>query len=276
MNIFISSDMEGTAGIVDWAQCRGPGAEYETGRRLLLDEVNAAIEGARDGGATGVLVNDSHGAMANLAPAELSGEARYLSGRHKPLYMMQGLDGSFGAALFVSYHGSMCSNGVLSHTYNPRAVSAVRLNGTTVGEAGINALVATAHRVPIALVTGDQVTIEETKAVLPDAVGVVVKEAITRFSALSLHPTAACLAIRTAARSAVERVIGGKIGPPPIELPARLEVDWLTADMAEMATWIGGVERTAARSIEIRHDDPLAVYRRFVATVAITRSIVEA
>ncbi|HLN05991.1 MAG TPA: M55 family metallopeptidase [Acidimicrobiales bacterium] len=75
MRIFLSSDMEGTSGIVDWLQCRGPGPEYETSRRLLLDEVNAAIDGAFDGGATEVLVNDSHGAMANLSPAHLSHEA---------------------------------------------------------------------------------------------------------------------------------------------------------------------------------------------------------
>jgi D-amino peptidase len=268
--------MEGTAGIVDWAQCRAPGAEYEMGRRLLVDEVNAAVEGAFGAGATDVVVNDSHGAMANIVPDELAHEARYLSGRHKPLYMMEGLDESFGAVLFVSYHGSMGSNGVLSHTYNPRAVSAAHLNGTTVGEAGINALVAAAHRVPVALVTGDQITIAETSAVVPGAVGVVVKEAITRFSALSLHPATACAAIRAGARTAVERVMSGTIGPPPIELPAVLEVDWLTADMAEMATWIGGVTRSGARTVAIRDDDPLAVFRRFVAAIAITRSISEA
>jgi D-amino peptidase len=275
MRVFISSDMEGTAGIVDWAQCRGPGVEYEMGRRLLVAEVNAAIAGVADGGATDVLVNDSHGTMANLPPDELAADARYLSGRHKPLYMMQGLDGSFGAVLFVSYHGSMGSSGVLSHTYNPRAISAVRLNGTTVGEAGINALVAKAHGVPVALVTGDQITIEETKAVLPEAVGVVVKQAVTRFSAESLHPRAACIAIRAGAKAAVERVIAGDIGPPPIELPAHLEVDWLTADMAEMATSIGGIERTSPRTVAIQGDDPLAVFRGFVAAIAITRSIVE-
>jgi len=276
VRVFISSDMEGTAGIVDWTQCRGPGPEYETGRRLLLDEVNAAISGAVDAGASEVLVNDSHGAMANLAPAELSAGASYLSGRHKPLYMMQGLDDSFDAVFFVSYHGSMGSNGVLSHTYNPRAISAVRLNGTTVGEAGINALVAAAHGVPVALVTGDQVTIAETTAVLPEVVGVVVKQAVTRFSALSLHPTVACGAIRSAAAAAVERVARSQLAPPPIELPACLEVDWLTADMAELATSIGAIERTAARTVEIRGDDPLGIFRGFVAAIAITRSIVEA
>jgi len=275
VRIFVSSDMEGTAGVVDWAQCRGPGAEYGSSRRLLLDEVNAAVSGAVAGGATTVVVNDSHGLMANLPPGELEAEARYISGRHKPFYMMQGLDSSFDAIFFVGYHGSMGSAGVLSHTYNPRAVSAVRLNGTVVGEAGINALVALGHGVPVALVTGDQVTIAETTALLPDVVGVTVKEAITRFSADSLHPAAACRAIRAGAEDAVKRVAGGGAKPPPIDLPARLEVDWLTADMADMATWVGGVTRVGERSVEIGGDDPIGIFRGFVAAVAITRSIVE-
>lgn len=275
MRIFVSSDMEGTAGIVDWSQCRGPGPEYEMGRRLLLDEVNAAIDGAVEGGATEVLVNDSHGAMANLASGELHHRAHYLSGRNKPLYMMQGLDGSFDAVFFVSYHGSMGSNGVLSHTYNPRAVSEVRLNGTAVGEAGVNALVALGHGVPVALVTGDQVTVAETALVLPEAVGVSVKEAFTRFSASNLHPAQACAAIRAGARAAAERTGKGEMPPPSIDLPAALEVDWLTADMAELAAAVGGVERRAARTIVIAGDDPLTIFRSFVATVAITRSLVE-
>ena len=123
---------------------------------------------------------------------------------------------------------------------------------------------------------GDQITIEETKAVLPEAIGVVVKQAVTRFSAESLHPAVACSAIRAGARTAVERAVAGEIGPPPIELPAHLEVDWLTADMAEMATSVGGIERRAARTVEIRGDDPLGIFRGFVAAIAITRSIVEA
>jgi D-amino peptidase len=125
-------------------------------------------------------------------------------------------------------------------------------------------------------VSGDQVTIEETAAVIPDIVGVVVKRAITRFSATSLHPERACAAIRAGATEAVEAAASGLLRPPPIELPARLEVDWLTADMAEMAGWVGGVQRTSGRSVEITDIDPLAVFRRFVAAVAITRAIVEA
>src|ERR1039457_5373998 len=133
MKVFLSSDMEGTAGVVDWAQCVGDGPEAAAGRRLLLDEVNAAIEGALAGGATEIVVNDSHSTMRTLPPAALAGHASYISGSHKPMYMMQGLDGSFDAILFVSYHGSVGAPAGLSHTYNPRAVIEARLGGVGSG-----------------------------------------------------------------------------------------------------------------------------------------------
>src|SRR5260221_3263770 len=145
MKVFLSSDREGRAGVVDWEQCVGDGREAAAGRRLLLAEVNAAIEGALAGGATEIVVNDSHATMRNLPPDALAGEASYISGSHKPLYMMQGLDGSFDAVMFVSYHGSVGAPAGLSHTYNPRAVIEARLGGAVTGEAGSNALGAAAH-----------------------------------------------------------------------------------------------------------------------------------
>ena len=144
--IYLSADIEGTAGIVDWGQVLGPGQEYEVGRRLLLAEINAAIDGAAEAGATAFLVNDAHATMANLPPAAIHGEASYLSGRYKPLYMMEGLDGSFDAAFFIAYHGSIGhERAILAHTYNPGAIWEVRLNGTIVGESALNALVALHH-----------------------------------------------------------------------------------------------------------------------------------
>lgn len=273
MKVYLSSDMEGTAGIVDWEQCLGPGPEYEIGRRLLLDEVNAAIDGAIDAGATEVLVNDSHSVMRNLPPASLHARTGYLSGRHKPLYMMEGLDRSFDAAFFVSYHGSAGTSSVLSHTYNPAAVVGVRLNGTVTGEAGINALVALHHRVPVVLLTGDDVTAREGAPFLPGAECVVVKESVSRHAARSLHPEEACERIRTGAQAALSRL--AQIPPPSIELPARLEVDWLTADMAALATELPGVERTAERTVAMTGSDPLRLYRTFVTAIALTRSLVE-
>ena len=207
MKVFISFDMEGVAGIVDWSQCRGPGQPYEEGRRLLLGEVNAAIDGAMAGGATEIVCNDSHGTMNNLDPAELHGQAVYVSGRHKPLYMMQGLDATADVVFMVGYHGSISGeSSVLSHTYNPAVVSHVSLNGTRVGESGINALVALACQAPVGLITGDQHTIAEADPFLPDAERVAVKESFTRFGASSLHPEVARGLIADGARRAVERV----------------------------------------------------------------------
>ena len=274
MKIFLSSDIEGTAGIVDWQQVLGPGAEYELGRRLLLAEVNAAIDGATDGGATEIVVNDSHWTMQNMPPGELHARASYISGKHKPLYMMEGLDGTFDAAFLVAYHGSIGSErAILSHTYNPFAVYEVKLNGEVVGESAINALVALHHGVPVALVTGDRQTADEAQRFMPGIEAVVVKESITRFAAHSLHPEVACELIRAGAARALERL--GSLGPPAIELPARLDVTLLTADMAEMATWIRGVERTGIRSVALKDDAPLRLYRTFVTVVALTRTIAE-
>jgi len=273
VKVYLSSDMEGTAGIVDWEQCVGPGPEYEIGRRLLLDEVNAAIDGALDAGATEVLVNDSHSVMRNLPPALLHGGAGYLSGRGKPAYMMEGLDDTFDAVFLVSYHGSAGTSSVLSHTYNPAAVAGVRLNGMVTGEAGINALVALRHRVPVALVTGDDVTAREAEPFLPGAQCVVVKESVSRHAARSLHPREACRRIREGAQAALSRL--DEIPLPSIELPARLEVDWLTADMAQLATELPGVARTGERTVAMTGDDSLRLYRTFVVAVALTRSLVE-
>ena len=269
MKVFISFDMEGVAGIVDWSQCRGPGPAYEEGRRLLLGEVNAAIDGALAAGATEIICNDSHGTMNNLDPAALDGQASYVSGRHKPLYMMQGLDATADVVFMVGYHGSISGeSSVLSHTYNPSVISHVELNGVRVGESGINALAALGCQVPVGLITGDQHTAAEADPFLPDAERVVVKESFTRFGAANLPPEVARTMIADGARRAVERAAAG---PPAIALPATLEVQLQTADMAEVASWVRGAERTGVRAVSIRGDDPVAMFRSFVAVTYITR-----
>jgi D-amino peptidase len=270
VKVFISFDMEGVAGIVDWAQCRPPGQPYEEGRALLLGEVNAAIDGALAGGATEVVCNDSHGAMNNLNPADLHGRAAYLAGRHKPWYMMEGLDASFDAVFFIGYHGSISGEpSVLSHTYNPSVISRVTLNGVECGESGINGLVALGHNVPVALITGDQLTSAEADPFFKQAEQVIVKGSITRFAAAQAHPEQAREMINAAAEAAVRRI--GSVPLPDIGLPARLDVELQTADMAHVATWVKGVERCGTRAVRIEGDDPLEVYRSFVGLTYITR-----
>lgn len=274
MKVFVSSDMEGTAGVVAWEQCRAPEPEYAYYRGLLQEEVNAAIEGAAAAGATEFLVNDSHSKMVNLRPDGLSCHARYLSGRHKPLYMMQGLDASFDAAFFVSYHGSMSSEGsTLSHTYNPLAISEVRLNGVIAGESGINALVALGHGVPVVLITGDETTAAEIEPFCPGIHSAVVKTSVSRFAADSLHPLQAREVIRVAAREAIEALPSA--APPSITLPATLTVRFRNTDLAEMATWISGVVRSDTLTVRITDEDPVRLFRTFITVVLLTRGIAE-
>jgi D-amino peptidase len=274
MKVFLSSDMEGTAGVVDWEQCVGDGPEAAAGRRLLLAEVNAAIEGALEGGATEIVVNDSHATMRNLPASEIAGGASYISGSHKPLYMMQGLDDSFGAVLFVSYHGSVGAPAGLSHTYNPRAVAEARINGQVTGEAGINALVAAHYGVPVVLVTGDSCACEETAALIPGVHSAVVKEHVSRLAAHSLHPYRACALIREAAQRAVAGAAQAERSP--FAAPVWLELSVRTTDIAEAATWVRGVERSGPRELRISGDDLLAVYRSFCAAILLTRTVAEA
>ena len=274
MKIFISSDMEGTTGVVDWDQVMIGGPRYEYYTELLTKEINAAIEGAIAGGATEFLVNDSHSKMANLRADQLAGSARYLSGRFKPMYMMQGLDASFDAVFFISYHGSMGSNGsTLSHTYFPTAFVEVRINGVVAGESGINALVAKAYGVPVVLVTGDATTAAELEPFSPRVHSAVVKESVSRFAADSLHPEAARKLIFEKARLATQGINAAR--QVTIELPVTFAMTFKTSDYAHLASRIKGVERTGDFTAEIVSTDPLEIFQTFITVVLLCRGLVE-
>lgn len=276
MKVYISTDFEGVAGIVDWDQILVGSHDYEMGRRLLLGEVNAAIDGAREASASAFVVNDSHSSMRNLDPEQLHGEASLLSGKHKPLYMMEGLDASFDAIFFIGYHGSIgAERATLSHSYNPRAIWEARINGEVAGETALNALVAAHFGVPIALVTGDQTTVEEANRLAPPPHGAIVKRSVTRFAAESLHPVVARERIRTAAREALGAARPGSA--PVFPSPTLIEVTFLTTDMAEMSAWIQGVERVlgSPRTVRFSGTDFLALFQTFVTIVMLTRGLGE-
>src|SRR6266704_5511203 len=277
MKLFLSTDFEGVSGIVAWEQIIEGNSEYEQGRRLLTDEVNAVISGALEGGANELVVNDSHHYMRNLHPQDLLGHAMLITGKHKPLYMMEGLDSSFDGVCFVGYHGSIgAERAVLSHTYNPGAIWEVRINGDVVGESAINALVATHYSVPIIFISGDEVTVQEAQLVAPEAENVVVKHSLGRFAAAHIHPTVACELLRAAAARAVKLARTPDVmHPPQFKMPVSLEVTFLVADMAEMAEWVRGVERVSPRAVRLANDNLLDLYRMFVTVVTLTRALVD-
>jgi D-amino peptidase len=266
MRVYISVDMEGVAGVVheDQTNPADPrcAAEYARFRRLMTLEANAAVEGALAGGATQVVVNDAHWFMRNLLAEELHEAAELVSGDPKPLTMMQGIGDGFDTAFFVGYHAMAGTSGaVLDHTYTDRVAHA-RLNGTPIGELGLNAALAGAHAVPVTLVTGDQAVAAEARAFLGDGVvTAVVKDAIGRQAARCLSPATARTRIREAAEAAVRR----RPAPYRTPSPSTIEVEFRFTTQAEMAELLPGSERRGPRTVAYTHDDYVALFRAWRA-----------
>jgi D-amino peptidase len=238
--VYISIDMEGVAGVVHVDQTRRTGHDYERARRWMTHEANAAIAGAYDGGATAVLVNDSHGDMRNLVLDELDRRAELISGSLKPLSMVQGVTREAACALFIGYHAGAASQaGILDHTYYGRVVARLRVGDRDWNETALNAAVCGALGVPVALVTGDQTVCAQARQHLGDVATVVVKDAITRYCARTLLPSVACEKIQLAAAAAVKRPPAPFRPAPPYEL----EVDFVNAACADAAELVPATRR---------------------------------
>ena len=244
MKVFISVDMEGVAGVTHLGDVlSSKGGDYQTARKWMTAEANAAIEGALEAGATEVVVADVHSAMLNLLPDELHEDALLVRGSPRPGTMMEGLDESFDAVFLVGYHSRAGnSKGVLSHTY-VLPVCSLRLNGITVGEAGFNAAVAGGVGVPVALACGDDTLEAEVGALLPWTERVVTKWAISFYAARNLSPKASRKRIHAGAKRALERLAEMKL--LTLETPVRLEVDFAQPIYPYLASDIPGVERVA-------------------------------
>jgi len=269
MNVLISVDMEGIAGVVTENHTSSTHKEYERFRKLMTADANAAIEGALAGGASQIVVNDSHGGMANILIEELNPAAELISGSPKPFSMMEGIGPEVDAVFFVGYHGaSGAGAAILEHTWSYRVVE-TRLNGQTVGETGLNAALAGAYGVPVVLVTGDTAVAEESRALLGEIETVAVKEGVTRTAARCLHPEVAYKRIREAAERALKRQVSPFVVPPPIT--ARIVFQRAThADMAEL---VPGSQRVNGRTVEWTGDDMPTVYRVFRAMVSLASTV---
>jgi D-amino peptidase len=236
VKIYISADIEGVAGVVA-AQHGQPGnPEYERARRLMTEEANAAIDGAFAGGATEVVVNDSHGPMINLLPELLDDRAELILGKPKPVNMFAGLDGDFTGVMCVGYHAGAGRHGVLSHTTNGFAFRAIRLNGIDCAEATIYGAYAGSLGVPVILLTGDDVLAAECGPLFPGAECAVVKHALGHRAARALSPARSRDLIREAAERAVRTA--ADVAPFVVEAPYRLEIDLNNPALADLAATI--------------------------------------
>ena len=260
LKVYISADMEGVAGVVTGDQLNPQGFEYERFRGFMTNEVLAAIEGARAAGATEFLVSDSHGNGENLLIERFPKDVQIVRSWPRPLAMMQGIDASFDAVLFIGYHSSTTNpEGIRAHTMSSAHLADVRVNGTSMPEAGLNAAIAGHFGVPVSMISGDDAIAKEAQALLGPIATAVVKWSYGFHSARTLTPEAACDVIREAAKQA----IAGRRGRKPfvVASPVTLDVRFKNYRPAEVLAYLPIVERTDAHAIRFRGKDMLEVIR---------------
>ncbi len=263
MRVMMSVDLEGIAGVVHHVETKLEGEEYERARRWMTAEANAAIDGAIAGGATEVVVNDSHGHMRNLLAEELNPRATLIRGNIKPYGMMQGIQPGTQAAFLIGYHAKAgTGGGILNHSFIGSMIYSLHLNGLEVGETGYNAALAGAMGIPVALVTGDDALAREVEAILPWAERVVVKQGITSWTAENISPHLARERICAAAERALHRLEEMRLFT--VKGPVRFEVTFFRAIYADLASFVPGVERIGGTRVAFTGEDMLAVNRAWL------------
>ena len=265
LRIFISVDMEGIAGVVTGDQLSSSGFEYERFRGLMTEEANAAIAAARAAGATEFVVADSHGSMQNLLVEKLPADVQVVRGSPRPLGMMQGIDASFGGAIFIGYHASTTNPaGVRAHSFSSANLADVRLNGVSMTEGAWNAALAGHYGVPVIAVSGDEAAVAEVTAMVPGAAGAVVKWPYGFHAARTLTPQAA----RDAITAAVQRGMAKRPAPYQVKAPLEVEIRFKSYRPSEILAYLPVVRRIDAHTVAYTAADMVEAYRflEFVLT----------
>jgi D-amino peptidase len=263
--VFITIDMEGITGVVDWNHVGGDSGEYEHYRKLMVEDLNAAIEGALAAGAKEIVVSDSHGRMRNLHPWEVNEAAYLIRGSPKPNSMMAGISEEFDAALFVGYHAMRgTENAILCHTYT-LGVMAAYVNGVQMGEFGLNASLAGFYGVPAVFIAGDNAVTLEAKNLVPNIHSAVVKWGAGRYAAKCLPPKKTTALIRKTVTEALENA--GGIEPLKVEEPVEIKVELSTANGADSASFLPYIERLDGRTVRVEFDDYPSALRGFFGAI---------
>lgn len=270
MKILIAADMEGISGVTNWDQVDPEKAVYPRFCELMTADVNAAVLGAFEGGATDVVVSDGHAYGYNILIEGLDPRVRLNSGNSAPFAMVQGIQaGDFSGVIFVGYHArSGSQNAVLAHTWSSKRIANVWLNDILVGECGLNAAVCGAFGAPVLMITGDQTIAEQAQALLGPIETVVVKHSTSFSSAECLHPKVAQEMIRDAAVRAVSSL---KAGQAPqlfqVSEPVTVTVEFRLSEMADRACQALSAKRLDSTRIEFSADDMPQAYQAFRAVV---------
>ncbi len=263
LKVYISADLEGVVGVVTGDQLGPGGFEYGRFRQFMTNEVNAASAAAREMGATEILVSDSHGNGENLLLEELPQDIQLVRSWPRPLMMMEGIDETFDAVIFIGYHASTTNpEGVRAHTISSASLTAVRINGVEMMEASINAAIAGDFGVPVVMISGDDATVEEARRVIGDMEGAVVKWNYGFHSARTIMPEASYALIGERVRAALARL--DDFEPYVMDGPVDLEISFKNYMPAEVMAYLPNVDRVDAHTIRFVGRDMTEV-SRFIA-----------
>ena len=268
MKILMAVDMEGITGVTTWDQVTPGHAEYARFRRLMTQDVNAAIRGACEAGADEIIVADGHWNGSNILIEELDPRARLNTGSPSPFSMMQGIDESVDGVMFIGYHArNGTPNAILDHTWSSRTVANVWLNDILTGEFGLNGAVAGHFGVPVIMASGDQTACGQIVEQLGEMEIAVVKQATGRFAAECLTPEVSQELIFTSAARAVNRLTESDVPDPfVLDTPVRVAVEFFTSDMADKATRIPFTQRDGTR-VAFTAQEMASAYNGFRAMV---------
>jgi D-amino peptidase len=272
VKLFISCDMEGVSGVVAHDDTKPGTAAYERFRKVMTDEVNAAIEGAFEGGFDKAVVNDSHNGMRNVLIEDLDPRAELISGSTKPLCMMEGVDKTFDLAMYVGYHamaGTAAS--IMDHTFYGRMTHNIWINGKRVGEAGINSGIAGYYGVPVGLITGDDKAVKQGRELHGDIEGVVVKYGIDKYVARCLPLSTTRLMIREGAKKAAERRKDFK--PLKYSSPVTFKVEFATASEAARARLIPLVKDAGPRVVTLTQNDYIDAFHLYLGVISLAGTV---
>ena len=270
MKILIAADMEGISGVVDWDQVNPEHKAYDRFRKVMTDEVNAAVRGAFDGGVDAVLLADGHAHARNILVEALDPRARLHSGSPSPLAMVAGVERDVDGALFIGYHARAgTETAILDHTWSSQRVVNLWLNGDLIGETGLNAAICGHFDVPVVMASGDRALCEEARDLLGDIEVVAVKEATGRSAAICLPLEMTKERIYEAAQSAVTRLRhGDSPGPFRVSSPITLTIEFPQSEMADRAALLPGTAREGRR-ISYEAGDVVTAFRAMRSALAL-------
>jgi D-amino peptidase len=270
--VFVSVDMEGIWGVVAGPQTSSDSSEYGAARKWMAEDANAVIAGLFQAGASEVVVNDSHGSMRNIIADQLDPRASLISGSPKPLSMMQGIDSTFDACIFVGYHARAgTAPATLDHTISGGTIRSIRINGQELPELGINGAIAGYFKVPVIMLSGDTATCEMAKSILgAEIIAVPVKDAVGRYAARLFPMDEARKALKEGAKEALAKRAG--FVPFRLNPPCQFEIEFNNSGQAEMPMLVPGVKRTGARSVGFSADDFLDGFKEMRALIALGAS----